>query len=81
MTKQQLEETIRTEYRLKFSKNNRGKITLYLNENIETLIDAYADYKSQRLVAEKCSILSFQQFIMALSLRNIEAVEELIYER
>lgn len=73
-----IEESIRNEITQRYNKTN-GKITLYLNESMEMLIDIYSDYKSQLLVDNKNQepIMKFPRFIVHLASTNWDRIEQL----
>ena len=73
-----IEQAIREEITGKYSKNN-GKITLYLNESMLTLIDMFADYKSKLLVDNQGHrVMSFPKFITWLATMNLTDLEGLM---
>ena len=78
-----IEQAVREETVSKYSKTN-GKITLYLNESMLTLIDMFADYKSSLLVKNKADkVMSFPKFITwlaTMNLTDLEGLMEQVYE-
>ena len=66
-----IKQSIKEETTRKYHKNANGKITIYLNDHMQALVEQYADYKSSLLLENTSEeVLSFPKFITNLVLLN-----------